>query len=769
MELTRSFIQKRPQPYAGFDSSPLSDSSPLNLSEGGFEQLSFEYQPSVVDQHFLSYGQTSSFEDCYSSQPEQTPAKRRKLENSCGVMPQRYSTAALLSNSEKGAHFISYDNSSNGQQFLLPRWAEPVIPHTQTLAQFPRRVAEMMCGGCGLDTDQADSYRSLPEGPIQAYETNQPYSAEKQLIMDPSVIQQTIPAYDLIDTGPAMYEGPSTQITPSLSTFTHTAHLQPQANFLEGSFICDQDTGFSAFFPDPSMKEEFGPVNSAFFAHEGLALSDQTHLDYNIGNFGDMSATVAPVNHRIGVNSVPGSRILMTAGSLIEAVPQQSWTNASTHFQQSNFDILLPNQRGGKRGPFRDPTLREQTAQTRKIGSCIRCRMQRIRCEHNPNEPGGACLTCQKVSNTKAGRFPCLRYKITDIRLFKPGQVPGYEWTRRWTNNISDPIQKWASPEVKFIRISTGYSKKCIELQVREFVPQEGDKLERTWVYQGTKKSVAVPPYALMDLEDGKTAYMKHISEAMGDTLQHVAERSSGLLKKTYIQAFRMYRDTTIPEEWKQLFDWTFRLWTAVRLSTTSDFIVGEEKLGMSDNILDNTNPNHGKIPVPPVLGAQLDLVMIHHIQTRLRRELLDKLQKMVLKNKQSTWFVTYLVTFMLLHNAALLTAHDAAYARKHGIRRRFAREDKVREYHLGANILLAHFHYCNKGWYPFSDECKDQDLRTLADLSDDKVKFVHETRKFAKEHEREWERLRERGAWEDDYYFVSQLFQENWHPRSDI
>lgn len=47
--------------------------------------------------------------------------------------------------------------------------------------------------------------------------------------------------------------------------------------------------------------------------------------------------------------------------------------------QQLNFDILQPNQRGGRRGPFKDPSLREQTAQTRRIGSCIRCRMQRIR------------------------------------------------------------------------------------------------------------------------------------------------------------------------------------------------------------------------------------------------------------------------------------------------------------------------------------------------------------------------------------------------------
>jgi hypothetical protein len=72
---------------------------------------------------------------------------------------------------------------------------------------------------------------------------------------------------------------------------------------------------------------------------------------------------------------------------------------------------------------------------------------------------------------------------------------------------------------------------------------------------------------------------------------------------------------------------------------------------------------------MPPVLGAQLDLILIQHIQTRLRRELLDKLQKTILKNKHSTWFVTYLVTFILLHNSALITAHDANYARKHGMK----------------------------------------------------------------------------------------------------
>lgn len=35
-----------------------------------------------------------------------------------------------------------------------------------------------------------------------------------------------------------------------------------------------------------------------------------------------------------------------------------------------------------RRGPFKDPQKRELTAQVRKIGSCIRCRMQRIRVSH---------------------------------------------------------------------------------------------------------------------------------------------------------------------------------------------------------------------------------------------------------------------------------------------------------------------------------------------------------------------------------------------------
>lgn len=292
-----------------------------------------------------------------------------------------------------------------------------------------------------------------------------------------------------------------------------------------------------------------------------------------------------------------------------------------------------------------------------------------VQCENNPEEEGGPCLTCKKVSNSRAGRFPCLRYKITDIRLFKPGQVPGYEWTRRWTNNISDPIQSWATEEPRTIYLSGGLSNKCVKVKVQRFIPQAGDKLERTWDYQGVKKSVTIPPYAMVNLEEVKSEYLNHIESTMQDAFTKLLGSPDGLLFRTYLRAWKIFKDPSTPPECADLLHQTLLLWMSIRLTTRSSFIVGQETLGMKANILDATNPNHGRIPLPPVLGAQMDLILIHHIQTRLRRELLDKLQKMMSKNKQSTWLVTYLVIFILLHNTALITAHDAGYAKKHGMK----------------------------------------------------------------------------------------------------
>lgn len=110
------------------------------------------------------------------------------------------------------------------------------------------------------------------------------------------------------------------------------------------------------------------------------------------------------------------------------------------------------------------------------------------------------------------------------------------------------------------------------------------------------------------------------------------------------------------------------RLWVAIRITTRSIRIAGQETLGMTIGILDETSPLHGSIPIPPVMGAQIELILIQKIQAPLRVQVLDKLQKLILANKTSSWFTVYLCIFILLHNCAMITKHDAGYARKHGI-----------------------------------------------------------------------------------------------------
>ncbi|KDN62222.1 hypothetical protein CSUB01_02451 [Colletotrichum sublineola] len=396
------------------------------------------------------------------------------------------------------------------------------------------------------------------------------------------------------------------------------------------------------------------------------------------------------------------------------------------------------------------------------------------------DDPKGPCVGCKpKTTNNhhkQLFRQPCVRRKITECNFFKRGQAPGYEWTRRWGNGIVDNINNWASSEVKTIRLWEGYTPAdmCVQLHVRKFIPQPGDKLERTWVAKGVKKSVAIPTYAITNLDEAQAAYEDYIKRGVVGCFKSVIESvisvqmgvRDQLIYNTYLKAWELSQSVSTPPDERDLLLQTLELWMAVRLTTKSIEIVGDETLGMNRDILDSSSPQHGCIPLPPVMGAQLDLILIHNIQARLRREMLEKLQKMTLQNKQKTWLTTYLVTFMLLHNIALVTDHDASYAQKHGMGKKFARESDVQEYHLGGTILLAYFHYCNKGIYPFSEECRDQDLRTLAQLDEDAVQFIHWTRSQAMAHKHEWEEVQQANQYEQPYFFVSQLFQRDWQPQ---
>ncbi|RDA89737.1 hypothetical protein CP533_1053 [Ophiocordyceps camponoti-saundersi (nom. inval.)] len=767
MELPRPVNHKRPGSYLSTEILE----SPRQHLDFVAAQLSPPYEFNFFpEQDSEPFGTSSSLQTRDESQLVPISAKRRKVDI-VTFMPQGHG-GSLVTQEEKPGKPISPNQHTESQASVFSCWSDASTSSSHAMAFPLTKLSPFWCGCAGFKLHQSDGYCPLTEASPAVYDSNdaQPYCSEKQQCMHmPSQPEQQ----DLSLIGSGQFNpGTSEPESQPMSMVGYMDHEHMQlASPPDGAkaSLFSQDRPPLEHFTDEYVPQDVGPSNMPYTQNYETN-GGQQHMNAVAGfsePFGRPATSLRGVE-RCSV-AAPFNMLSSAGGNLGDQGSVRGWSDASDAHPSSSFDVILPDQRGGKRGPFKDPKLREQTAQTRKTGSCIRCRMQRIRCESDPEDPGGICLTCTHLATTKAGRFPCLRYKITDMKLYKPGQVPGYEWTRRWDHSITETIQNWASPDVKMISVSAGYSAKCIELQVRRFIPQDGDKLARTWDHNGMKKSVDIPPYALVNFELTKSTYTAHIEDIMTDTIQHVLRSSGDLLDMTYFEAVRLMRHRLTPPDSAKLLHRTLTLWVSVRLSTTSGFLVGRETLGMPGSILDETSPNAGRIPMPPVLGAQLDLVLIHHIQTKLRREMLELLQKMVLKNKQATWLVIYLVTFILLHNTSLITAHDAGYARKHGMKRRFAREDKVREYHLGANILLAHFHYCNKGVYPFSDECKDKDLRSLADLGEDELQFVRATKNFYKMNRGRWQEIRKGGAFENDFFFISQLFEENWKPQSTI
>ena len=89
----------------------------------------------------------------------------------------------------------------------------------------------------------------------------------------------------------------------------------------------------------------------------------------------------------------------------------------------------------------------------------------------------------------------------------------------------------------------------------------------------------------------------------------------------------------------------------------------------MAADLKDRSSPLFGKIPIPPVMGAQMELMLTLTVLKPLRKSVLNQLQQVVSANKPKSWFTIYLCTFILLHSCALVTSQDYEYARKHGLK----------------------------------------------------------------------------------------------------
>jgi hypothetical protein len=63
----------------------------------------------------------------------------------------------------------------------------------------------------------------------------------------------------------------------------------------------------------------------------------------------------------------------------------------------------------------------------------------------------------------------------------------------------------------------------------------------------------------------------------------------------------------------------------------------------------------------------------------------------------------------------------------------KFAMVDIIAELHIGADILLAYFHYCCKGFQPFALDWNAAETTSMAELDVDQVRFIKNTATYVK------------------------------------
>lgn len=176
------------------------------------------------------------------------------------------------------------------------------------------------------------------------------------------------------------YQQPDLNFVAPLVSFPLIPEQAPLAEPLISDTVSNQRPSLPGgdFYTSQIFKDEAQLDNQGMMSNQHLMVKTLSQVEYN--SEPSLIDTTALTHHNMSPVDTVSQYGMLINGQIGEDAAQNGWSLMDQH---PNFDILLPNQRGGKRGPFKDHNLREQTAQTRKIGSCIRCRMQRIRVSDN--------------------------------------------------------------------------------------------------------------------------------------------------------------------------------------------------------------------------------------------------------------------------------------------------------------------------------------------------------------------------------------------------
>ncbi|KAI1463452.1 uncharacterized protein F4812DRAFT_447059 [Daldinia caldariorum] len=441
---------------------------------------------------------------------------------------------------------------------------------------------------------------------------------------------------------------------------------------------------------------------------------------------------------------------------------ESSWEAVGKYDIPQDRNSPTPHPEGRSRSHLSDQH-RKETGNTRKL-----------KCKADPEDPRGVdCLTCRDInldSKKVIHRLQCLRWKLAEVILFRDG---GLELTKRWVGTKMKDLgpRDWVhSSEFRTIKIVMGSSHPMV-LKVKKFTPNETDITWKNWVdAKGDKHRIDIEPYALASIWETSRSYEEYLYDYARSAVREYANdlKVAELVRTTYraaldyAQSCKDMSPRIRIEEIKNgiLLEQYFYLWFATRNTLRSAFIVGEETLDMKP--IDNIEcPYHGTIPVPRMIPAQFDSLG-HRILTRSRKLVLENLWKVMAGKNPHHFYFVYLTVFMLLHEASFTCADRLRRAKENKYAKyRYDLAKFVEELQEGANNILSHWHYYKRDVNDLMPEAGSEDKKNAVwgTLKANETSLLVETRNAY------GQLAGDSLEWEDDLYFVSQMFEENWRP----
>ncbi|KAK4162805.1 hypothetical protein QBC43DRAFT_73377 [Cladorrhinum sp. PSN259] len=359
--------------------------------------------------------------------------------------------------------------------------------------------------------------------------------------------------------------------------------------------------------------------------------------------------------------------------------------------------------------PFRLPVSRDgERGQVEGSRTCHRCRIQRIKCFRDPNnpDPNAECQSCSKVRHGNSKKtehwIPCLNNlrKLNAMTFYRSGNLG---LTRRFDHTQMNDISAINPGEFFEIQIIQRLCPKPMVLQVHYFKPAEGDKLDREFVAKGIRQVQKLPPICLRDVKKTSKEFARYIEENALEAIAIASERcdSNEIINQIFAMIPRHLESLPPGEKESEFLKTVVRYWFAITLGLGSSHICGGETFNITP--VSGYEPRDGLVSVPRMVVAQFDSIRHLTVYTKLQRDVLYPFEDALSSKVTEQWFTMFLVTFLLLNIVSTCSWDRFRYVRENSqglpLDTRYGKLGDpntalIEQLHYSAAVLLAHWDY---------------------------------------------------------------------------